>query len=354
MSGNLDAFAIENNKAILRDKIGDALTNVATQWASFQKDELDKVATSLNPLSDTPSFFLAAAWLNTGISATTTLFPESVVASGVSKLSVPLAIAGYAMDAFQASFKSEQERVEAMLRGDYVALQHRLVNAVFEVPDKLGILAFGREVKSLLFSVLQRHTSDKQFNASVAYAHAAAVLKRSVIETDMGEIQRRTREGFGALCEKIHQVYLGTYAPGTTFAGRSLTMVDPSRFECYLNPWVGGGREPMPQYDPIQRKRASCGAEQHMIWSSGLDRDGGITRDSRELRRVLTNIWNYDVQQVDAWGETRVYAWPSAEKRSLHDLAETYKKGSGVGNLREAVAAADQLEWPRTKSMIGA
>ena len=355
MNENLDAYAIAHNEQILNDQIDNALVSVAKDWARLQENELNNLATSLNPLSTTPSFFLAAAWLNTGISATTTLFPTSAVAGAVSKLSVPLALAGYAADAFQAAFNSERDRVEAMLRGDYMVLKNRLATAIRAVPDTLRMRAFGREVGKLLFAVLRRRAAERGFDRHVAYGHCTAVLKHAVIETDVGEIQRRTREGFGALCEKIQQVYLGTHASTIFgFHDRSMTMVDPSRFECYLNPWIGGGREPLPQYDPQQRQVAACGAEQHMIWSSGLGPDGSLARDSEQLRHVLTNIWNYDVQQVDAWGETRVYAWPSEEPTTVRDLAETYQKGEGVGNLRNAIVVADQAEWPRTMSMNGA
>lgn len=343
----------------VRDAIVDALDFVTLQWSDAQCDVLDNVANELNPLTTAPSVFQAAAWLNAGIAAVTTLFPASAVAASIGKYAVSLAVTTYAMDRFQDVYRSERERGEALLRGDAQSLKGQLKSEIRKAARNLSGTPFGRSVETALVPLLMwraDYTSAKsdQFDSlGMLRAHCKNLIANNLLSTDENDILQRTRAGFDPLFDKLYEVYHATHTAGSLLGGRSMTLLNPSRFECYLNPYVSG-RLPMPQYDPLAGKMAACGPEQHVIWSDGSSPSGGPGGDPAALKKVLANIWNYDLHFVDGWQEQKLYAWPTQKSKTLHEVtaAATSYARNGIGpEVVSVLAKAEKAEWLRTRQL---
>jgi hypothetical protein len=319
----------------LQGKIDDAITAAGLTWSKAQEDVLKELSQH-NALLGLPAMFRAAAWLNTGIGATKTLFPASALAGVITRLSIPLAITNYAMSAFQSAYEGEVERKNALLAIDYQNIKDELVNAIRRAPHHVGNTPFGRNLAAAIHQAVAHRTADF-VDEKQAYTHCYSMAEHAehgLIETDIGAIRARSSEGFRTLCDKIHIVHRATNS-----GQRTLMRVDPGVPDCYTNIFAHGN-PPVERTDPFTGRTAHCGPTFELLARGNFKQQGQIVE-------LLANIGSYDIMQLKGWLSEEVYVRPGARSAVLEDMPESYAR-TGVKDVFESMKRADQAAWSQT------
>jgi hypothetical protein len=280
--------------------------------------------------------FRAAAWLNTGIGATKTLFPASALAGVITRLSIPLAITNYAMSAFQSAYEGEVERKNALLAIDYQRIRNELIEEIRKAPHYMGNTPFGRDLAAAIHQAVAHRAADFVDEQQV-YTHCYSMAihpEHGLIETDIGAIQARSSEGFRALCDKIHIVHRATNS-----GQRTLMRVDPGVPDCYTNIFAHGN-PPVERTDPFTGRTAHCGPTFELLARGNFKQQGQIVE-------LLANIGSYDIMQLKGWLSEEVYVRPGARSAVLEDMLESCAR-TGVKDVFESMKRADQAAWSQT------
>lgn len=334
-------MAISSNE--LSRQIDRALVHAARTWSHRQEDALDYAETAQPLLSTTPVAFRAAGWLNTGLEAVKTLFPDAALAAAVRQASLPLAVASLAMGEFQKAYRSEWSRTDAVMRGDYRAIKNQLKYTIGKAANDVPNSPFGVRSREVLAEVL-RHRLDEFTDEQMAYSHCINMIEHpehGVVEVRPGQIEERTSTGYGALCRRVYEVYRGSHAPGF----KVLWRFKPTTLEACPQRSLLITRHHIKGYDPIVGGEAGNGC-----WT--LAGRGNI-KDRRQIAWILGNIWALDVHHEQGMlGRGTTWVWPaSREKASLaENLATSYAR-RGIEEFRASLHAADRAEWPRTQQV---
>jgi len=202
--------------AITREKLETAVSlgfyNEIKLWGDNQKDALDHADAEVMPLlGGAPPFFKAAAWLNFGLDGTEKLFPQSALAQGIKKLTIPIAAANYAVEGFNALYRNEMEKSNALLRKDYNGIRDQFRDTIDQTILRDFInTPFSAAACKTLVSVFSKHLNELA-DEHMAMSHCQGVIREAgLIESSSEAIRERTAEGFGAICRKVRDIYRGT------------------------------------------------------------------------------------------------------------------------------------------------
>lgn len=190
--------------------VGEALDFVVQDWRERQIDALNQVQ---YPKVDSPDRFKAFAWLNFGITATTTLFPKSGLGKLLTKatghFAVPLWIIGQVQGQFQKVYDEAVADSNKLLTAKFDDLRDSFTRKTQDEARRFRATEHGRKYIEQIFQYLK--DTDYSDNHYVSVLCREIIHQANLIVTDPAKIRDLTQNGFGALLQKIALIWKGSY-----------------------------------------------------------------------------------------------------------------------------------------------
>jgi len=274
--------------------------------------------------------------LGAGMKATQVLFPDSGLTGAIGRLSLPIALASFAMSGFKKLYEKETQRSSALLSTSYKDLGTVFASQLNETAGNFGISAYGMPAYNAVRDIARKRAKDfDTTNELGSYIYNVVTDSQYGIMLDnVAEIEKRTREGYGEICERIYQVYQGTrHAPGHNL----LIRLDPFETVDYID-ILTRAKLPRELYNPLCQCRVTKGPKRHLVnMGSGLD--------DEVLASILSEIWRMEVEYVDNFiFDDVVYVWPINDPPKINALAADYARGA-VGDVHNRLMQADAKIW---------
>lgn len=201
--------------SISKYDVAKAVDYQINEWWDMQYSHLQSIKYPSIEANDT--FLKGLAWFNFGSSAAKTLFPESFVTTALTmsmqRLAMPIWIASKIKDEFYSSYGETIKVHNNQLQTNFETLKNKFVLTGRTIAKNFmatkEINSFSEEVSTFL--------KDMTFNSQ---AEKEVYLRNlvewsGIIELDDLVIKKRTQDGFGNLCKKVRDIYLGSkYGPG--------------------------------------------------------------------------------------------------------------------------------------------
>ena len=194
------------------EQIGEALGDEITDWRERQIEALNGV--QFPKLDGKPEYLKTAAWLNFGVNTTKSLFPESDLGSVIriasetaKKYAVPVYILGMAQDGFELLYKEIIRDHNRQLRTRFDELRADFIRRVQRLCREFRDSAYGRSC----IDQIQQYLGSREFrDGNEVNAFCRRLINAAnLVQTDQAVIRRLTNQGFGRLCNKILDIYLG-------------------------------------------------------------------------------------------------------------------------------------------------
>ena len=243
--------------AITKANIGHALQEEMQLWHSHQSAALRGLK---YPRFATEPQLLSYAWLNLGMNATKSLYPNTTaatLASVVTSIGGKWYI-GMAQAAFLAVYKSIADDGNAKLDARYQELQSSFVNEIDRLERTTRNAPFFLDVIDQIY----HHWQGREFrdgNQMIADCRAL-IHQAGIVETRSDVIETRTKRGYEKLCEKIFWISEG-------IGWSSTIRYSPSQ-KTYITPYYQG------------KKWLRISKSKHSHW-------------------LLSHAWQFDVRYVD-------------------------------------------------------
>ncbi len=192
--------------ALTAEQVGHALQEEMQVWQGHQSDALRNVSF---PGIEEEDELKGFAWFNFGVNATQSLYPGSTAAS-IARAAKSVASkwwVGQAKSAFNAVRDTIIESHNNRLRRSFTEIRDSFERHIDRVERSFRTSEIG---SSIIRSVMD-HWSGRDFvDGNEAIVECRVLIKAAqLVENESAVIRRRTQAGFGGLCRKIKNIYLG-------------------------------------------------------------------------------------------------------------------------------------------------
>lgn len=253
------------NFEVTKDKVFFGLKSRVERWRDLQCSAIDSAV--VPKIYFGTSMVEGIAWVAFGVTATTTLFPASAAAALITGVSLQYAIPIYVLSGVVDAFKKEvasQEKAESIGHIKAGPMKAKFKRVTDQLCMDFGKTTYCGSLCEEIVKFIQSNSISINSQGELSSYVQNIVVNAELIETDESVIKKRTDDGIGALFQKIHDIYCGTYHDWGT---NRLVLSTPT--------------------PPV-------------MYSSGRVRSSR-QRDMSEKEQdyILTHAWQYDVVFVD-------------------------------------------------------